>query len=510
MRELQDIEQKRSPQPQYGGHSPPAETRNDDADINGIIEGHPQLDRNFSVLSLIGIAFCMSNSWFGISASMITGIASGGTVLIIYGSIWITLVSMAVGASLSELASAMPNAGGQYIWVHELGPRRCAKFLSFLTGWLGYAGAIFASASVVLSLSQAILGMCEIKATHIVLTYELINFLCHILNCVGRILPTVAKISLYTSLGSFFIILITVPACARTHASAKFVFTNFVNSTGWSSDALAVVVGLVNPNWIFACLDSASHLSEEVPTPERNIPIAIFATIGIGFVTSWTYCISIFFAINDLDSLVNSPTGVPILELFNQALENKVGAICLETILVATGFGCIIACHTWQSRVCWAFSRDGGLPGHQWLSKVHDRLGVPLTAHVSSSMLVGALGLIYLGSSTAFNSMIISCISLLYVSYIIPILCLWYRKRSIRHGPFWLGRLGLFANVVTICWTMFSLVMYSFPATMPVQANNMNYVAVIYVVCMLIILVDWFLRGNRSFRSPVRAPEILQ
>lgn len=163
MRELREIKQKWFPQLQYGGHSPPGVTRNDEADINGTIEGHPQLDRNFSVLSLIGIAFCMSNSWFGISASMITGIASGGTVLIIYGSIWITLVSMAVGTSLSELASAMPNAGGQYIWVHELGPRRCAKFWSFLAGWLGYVGAIFASASVVLSLSQGILGMWQLS-----------------------------------------------------------------------------------------------------------------------------------------------------------------------------------------------------------------------------------------------------------------------------------------------------------------------------------------------------------
>jgi len=163
MPEVREIEKMGLPQLRYASRSPPGEATNEDAVINGIIEGHPQLDRNFSVLSLMGIALCMSNSWFGISASMITGISSGGTVLIIYGSIWITLVSMAVGASLSELASAMPNAGGQYIWVGELAPRRCAKFLSFLAGWLGYAGAIFASASVVLSLSQAILGMWQLS-----------------------------------------------------------------------------------------------------------------------------------------------------------------------------------------------------------------------------------------------------------------------------------------------------------------------------------------------------------
>lgn len=163
MREVREIAKKEFPQLRYGSHSPPGETTNQNIEINGTIEGHPRLDRNFSVLSLIGIAFCMSNSWFGISASMITGISSGGTVLIIYGIIWITLISMAVGASLSELASAMPNAGGQYIWVRELAPRRCAKLLSFLAGWLGYAGAIFASASVVLSMSQAILGMWQLS-----------------------------------------------------------------------------------------------------------------------------------------------------------------------------------------------------------------------------------------------------------------------------------------------------------------------------------------------------------
>jgi choline transport protein len=120
------------------------------------------LNRNFSILSLVGIAFCMSNSWFGISASMITGINSGGTVLIIYGLLWITLISLGVGASLSELASSMPNAGGQYFWAYELAPRKYARFASYLSGWFGYAGAIFACSSVVLGLGQGAVGMWKL------------------------------------------------------------------------------------------------------------------------------------------------------------------------------------------------------------------------------------------------------------------------------------------------------------------------------------------------------------
>jgi choline transport protein len=59
------------------------------------------------------------------------------------------------------------------------------------------------------------------------------------------------------------------------------------------------------------------------------------------------------------------------------------------------------------------------------------------------------------------------------MSYSIPVLCLWYQGRdNIQHGPFWLGKLGLAANILTILWTIFSLVMYSFPASMPVTTSS--------------------------------------
>lgn len=135
-----------------------------DADAMKLADmGYTQdMSRNFGVISLIGVAFCMSNSWWGISASLITGISSGGPVLIIYGLLWIILISACIGASLSELASAMPNSGGQYLWAYELAPKKYARFASYLAGWFGYAGAIFACASVCLSLGQACVGMWQL------------------------------------------------------------------------------------------------------------------------------------------------------------------------------------------------------------------------------------------------------------------------------------------------------------------------------------------------------------
>lgn len=166
-----------------------------------------------------------------------------------------------------------------------------------------------------------------------------------------------------------------------------------------------------------------------------------------------------YFNLNDFQTLINTPTGVPILELYYQALGNKAGAIALESLVLTTGIGCQIACHTWQSRLCWSFARDSGIPGHRWLSKIHPTLDVPFVAHSVSCFIVGLVGLLYLGSSTAFNSMITASIVLLYISYIIPVACLLYRGRNnIRHGPFWLGSVGLAANIILILWTVFTIV----------------------------------------------------
>lgn len=98
--------------------------------------------------------------------------------------------------------------------------------------------------------------------------------------------------------------------------------------------------------------------------------------------------------------------------------------------------------------------------------------------------------------------MITACIVLLYVSYAIPVICLLIRGRStLKHGPFWLGPFGLFSNYVLLAWTLFTIVMYSFPYVQPVTAGTMNYVSAVYAVVVIIIAADWFIRGRKSFRG---------
>lgn len=128
-------------------------------------------------------------------------------------------------------------------------------------------------------------------------------------------------------------------------------------------------------------------------------------TVFIGFITSWFWSMAMFFSIvGDFENIIATPTLVPILELFFRAVGSTAGAIVLECLIIATGLGCLVASHTWQSRLCWSFARDRGLPGHAWLSKVHGGLEVPVNAHFASCVVVAVVGCLYLASLTAFNS----------------------------------------------------------------------------------------------------------
>ncbi|OBA20392.1 amino acid transporter [Metschnikowia bicuspidata var. bicuspidata NRRL YB-4993] len=460
-----------------------------------------ELKRTFSVWSVLGIGFGLTNSWFGISASLVTGIQSGGPLMIVYGIIIIAFISYNIGITLSELSSAIPSAGGQYVWTRVLSPRKYSGFLAYLCGSLAYAGSLFTSASMALSLALTIMGFWNLmhpahvtRTWELFVVYQLVNASLVVFNCYGKYLPYIANGALYTSLFSYTVITLTVLVCARgNYQLADFVFVKFENNTGWQSAGIAFIVGLINPNWSFSCLDSASHLAEEVHNADRVIPIAILGTVTIGMVTSLTYAISMFFCVTNLDDIINNGTGLPILDIYYQALNNKAGAICLGTLMLLTGIGCTVSSHTWQARLCWSFSRDNGLPFSKYLSIVDPNLGVPLNAHLVSSVLVAILGCLYLASLTAFNSMVVGCITFLLLSYMVPTLCLLYRGRNnIRHGCFWLGNWGLFANIMTVAWTVFALVFFSLPSEMPVSASSMNYVSAVYAVYAVLAMGYWF------------------
>jgi len=158
-----------------------------------------------------------------------------------------------------------------------------------------------------------------------------------------------------------FVITVAVLAKAQPKQSGQFVFTDFENFSGWTNNVIAFITGFINANYSFSCLDAATHISEEIPHPEVNIPKALLTIPVIGILSTLFYNISMvrlqkddvdeIFSIIDYDTVVGTATGNPPLELYYQALQNTGGAVFLQCMFVCTGFLCLVSIHTWQSRM---------------------------------------------------------------------------------------------------------------------------------------------------------------
>jgi hypothetical protein len=104
----------------------------------------------------------------------------------------------------------------------------------------------------------------------------------------------------------------------------------------------------------------------------------MITAVTLNSIMQFAFMICLMFTLGDLDKVENSPTGLPIIEVYYQATKSKqatnVLVVMIALILVISLFNIFAS----VSRLTWAFARDKGLPFssffscvsthvHQWL-----------------------------------------------------------------------------------------------------------------------------------------------
>jgi amino acid transporter len=229
--------------------------------------------------------------------------------------------------------------------------------------------------------------------------------------------------------------------------------------------------------------------------------LSILATFVIGLI----FLLAVTFSIQDYDRVISS-TSIPIAQVFLDAL-GKLGAVLCLCILVGGVFFCGCSVVTSTSRLIYALSRDGALPFSKTLYKLHPKTKTPVTAVWGIAVAAGILGLLYLGSSTAFLAITsVSTISL-NITYGIPTLCLMFGRKHFVPGPFTLGKWSKWNGMIALAWIAFISVLFMLPTQGPVTASNMNYAVAIFGVLWILVGIYWFSRGRKIFRGPIRDSE---
>lgn len=216
--------------------------------------GHKQeLKRNFSMISMLGLAFAILNTWTALAASITLALPSGGASSVIWGLMVAGICNLCLAASLAEFLSAYPTAGGQYHWAAIVSWKRWSRSISYVTGWINVSGWVALSATGGLVGSTFILNIAtllhpsyEFKAWHQFLIYVVFNIIALLINAfLTRLLPYFTKAAFFWSVTGFVVISITVLSCsAPNYQSASFVYGNFINEVGWP-DGQAWLLGLL-------------------------------------------------------------------------------------------------------------------------------------------------------------------------------------------------------------------------------------------------------------------------
>jgi amino acid transporter len=125
---------------------------------------------------------------------------------------------------------------------------------------------------------------------------------------------------------------------------------------------------------------------------------------------------------------------------------------------------------------------------------------------VVSAFLV-ILGLVNIGSTTAFNAILSLAVFGLHISYLLPVgFMLWRRlctPEVLSYGPWRLKGFGVIANTISVVYLCFTCIFMLFPSYQPVTAMNMNYASLIFGAVLIFSLIYWAWKGRKVYKGPI-------
>ncbi|KAJ3670848.1 hypothetical protein LUZ60_008274 [Juncus effusus] len=485
----------------------------------------PQLSRSLSALSNFSVTFSIVSVLTGITTLYGTGLEFGGPATIVYGWPIAGLLTLIVGLSMAEICSAYPTSGGLYFWAAKLCGDEWGPFASWITGWYNIVGQWAVTTSIDYSLAQ-LLQVIILLSTggkngggYLASKYVVIAFHAGILLIHATInslsiswLSFLGQIAAAWNMLGVFVLMIVIPTVATERASAKFVFTHFntENDAGITSKPYIFLIGLLMSQYTLSGYDASAHMTEETKNADINGPKGIISSIGVSIIAGWGYILGITFAIKDIPALLsadNEAGGYAIAEVFYLAFKGRYGSgvggiLCLGVVAIAIFF-CGMSSVTSNSRMAYAFSRDGAMPFSSLWHKVNKQ-EVPINAVWLSAFISLCMALPSLGSLVAFQAMVSIATIGLYIAYALPIFFrVTLARKSFSPGPFNLGRYSLVIGWIAVLWVLTITILFSLPVSYPITKDTLNYTPVAVGGLFVLVVASWVFGARRWFKGPV-------
>src|SRR5207302_10441019 len=163
--------------------------------------------------------------------------------------------------------------------------------------------------------------------------------------------------------------------------------------------------------------DASAHMTEETNDAARTAPRGIVMSIVVSLIAGWILLLGVTFAIQNYAT--EAAATVPPAQIFIDAI-GTTGAKLLLLIVIGAQFFCGMSSVTANSRMIYAFSRDGALPASDFWHRVNKRTRTPTNAIWLAAGGALILGLPYLWNYAAYAAVTSIAVIGLYIAYVTP------------------------------------------------------------------------------------------
>ncbi|HEX9096652.1 MAG TPA: amino acid permease [Candidatus Dormibacteraeota bacterium] len=427
-----------------------------------------QLFRDMGGFSNFAISFTIISVLTGGLTLYSYGLNHGGPQQMGIGWLIVGAAVLVVAAAMAQLASALPTAGALYYQAAKLGN----KHWGWITGWFNLigqvtitSGIVYGNAIFAAALLNSLWGYPSDLATTsgkfgVIGIFAVLLAVQATINHVGvRLAARAADISVWWHIGVIAVLLVAVGLLHPLHP-LSYVFTQSYNASGFGSPLYAFLVGMLLAQWTFTGYDASAHVTEETVNPATRAPWGIVNSVFWSLIFGYLMLIALTLAIPDLAKTAASTN--PVLDIVKNALGSTGGLLLFTGFVVAQAF-CGLSSITSNSRMLFAFSRDGALPGSKWLHVVSTKYRTPARA-IWVAAIIAFIPMVAQFPVPAIYSIVVSISVIgLYVSYVIPVLLALIYPDRWKPGPWNLGRYWPIVAWAAVIWVAFISIILMLP-----------------------------------------------
>ena len=114
-------------------------------------------------------------------------------------------------------------------------------------------------------------------------------------------------------------------------------------------------------------------IAEEIQDASITLPLSLMWGVFSNALLGFLMAVTLIFTLGDIDSLLNTETRQPFIQLFYNATKSHAATNTMTSIIIIMLTACVVSGLATASRQLWSFARDKGIPGAAWLSVVSRR-----------------------------------------------------------------------------------------------------------------------------------------